>query len=40
MKKVVALVLTAALATLSGCTSGKSDSSEESGVVDSGSVAE
>jgi hypothetical protein len=40
MKKVVALVITAALATLAGCTADKGDSSEESGVVDSGSAAE
>jgi hypothetical protein len=35
MKKVVTMVLVAALATLAACTGGKSDSSDSAAVVDS-----
>jgi hypothetical protein len=40
MKKVIVMVLTAAVASLVACTSGKTDSSDSAGVVDSGAVAE
>lgn len=36
MKKVVVMVLTAAVASLVACTSGKTDSADTAGVVDSG----
>jgi len=36
MKKVVTMVLVAAVATLAACTSGKTDSADSAAVVDSG----
>lgn len=41
MKTVLTMIFVAVMTVFaSGCTSGKEDSSEDSGVVDSGSVAE
>jgi hypothetical protein len=40
MKKVVTMILVAAVATLAACTSDKGDSSGDSSVVDSGSAVE
>jgi hypothetical protein len=36
MKKVITMVLVAAVATLAACTGGKTDSSDSAAVVDSG----